>query len=327
MSKSNASPSPHDVKTEPIATLATIRAPRRADQLERYSCPNCKSKTLAGPDEKGNFFCCTPRHVTKTEEEPDPRCWRGPLYQVLDDFESGHTPDPKAAMGVLARELRVHLGMLLSIDDVGVAATELARARAVIEGYPRWPEDLNLKEDLKPEARVRRWVHWAETWTPTSLSGGSASEAVVEDAVPPPPPKKRRNIPTAEANRIALDIARRYTKHTRNWSKTRWAAQIGCHLRTFKKTKFFEKLFGGSGSSSPCRPHAPRAVSFTEGVEANAAADTDTPLDELIEREEQEKKNREELEKTIREQKADDDDPRPLEPGPTRPKKPHRRKV
>jgi hypothetical protein len=107
---------------------------------------------------------------------------------------------------------------------------------------------------------------------------------------------KRRRMTIDEANSKATQIAKKMKKVFIALSITEQARQIGCHIETWKKTKFYSKAQQMRPKAGPKKPRRPKTVSMTRKVEATVG---------------QGKKN-EVLEKLIAEQNADME-PSPLE--------------
>ncbi|MHB1524615.1 MAG: hypothetical protein ACYCYB_11755 [Candidatus Dormibacteria bacterium] len=100
-----------------------------------------------------------------------------------------------------------------------------------------------------------------------------------------------------QANKRALELARELGKVFFALSDTAQAEQIGCHIRTWRKTDFYGEA-AKRRPAKPVRKGRRRAVSLTEGIEATAGRD-DEQLQRLIE------------------EQQDDYEPSPLDPDPT----------
>jgi hypothetical protein len=96
---------------------------------------------------------------------------------------------------------------------------------------------------------------------------------VAEDEDPPPPPKPS-SLPTAKANEQALRVAKKLGISFFSLSESAQARAIGCHLKTWRKTPFYQAAQKKRPRTTRKQPKTARkqsgkrAVAFTETVEA-----------------------------------------------------------
>jgi hypothetical protein len=167
------------------------------------------------------------------------------------------------------------------------------------------PEDMGflLAKDTQSEAAVSKPGKAA---TPVGDDGAALGDDL---------PRKRRTVEAA--NTQALNLARKYRRAFFTMSLTKQAKLIGCHWKTWKKTKLYLEAVK-DGRIAPPKPKAPKVVTFTDRIEAaTGEGEKDEIQKEVAERE---------TRRLIAEQSADAE-PSPLEDDlPGRERKAHSRK-